>query len=108
MFSLVGDYQSLLIMLDHPPEPFVPSMSIESIQLLIDSKTGVKGEPLINRHGVLVKDIFGRPMVAQGGWNDPAIVAQLLSAVSGIHSARQQRGQYLEACDRCIAEDQKG
>jgi hypothetical protein len=108
MFSFIGDYQSLLIMLDRPPEPFVPSMGVESIRLFIDSKTGVKGTSLVDRHGVLVKDVLGRNMVVQGGWNDPTIVAQLLSAISGIHSARQQRGQYLEACQDCIDQDNSG
>jgi hypothetical protein len=106
--SFIGDYQSLLILLDCPPEPCIPSMCVESIRLFIDSKTGVKGTSLFDRLGVLFKDVLGRPMVVQGGWNGPTIVAQLLAAINGIHSARQQRGQYLEACQDCIDQDNSG
>ena len=101
--SLIGDYESLLMLLDNPPEPFCPSMSPNTIADIIDFKRQPTGS-IFTRIGEDKQcyDVLGRPVVCQGGWNDPRNVDQMLSAVTVLHSARGQCGAFSERCDTCF------
>lgn len=103
-FSLIGDYESLLILLEYPPEPFCPSMDPNSIALFINWKRYPAGSPLleIGNGSVILADVEGNPIRCQGTWNDPNNVNQLLSAVGAIHEARNQGGAYFNSCEDCI------
>jgi hypothetical protein len=48
-----------------------------------------------------VMDIFGMPVICDGGWNSPSNVEQLLTMVGNTHSARGQRGGYETSCEDC-------
>ncbi|CAK4949207.1 unnamed protein product, partial [Aphanomyces euteiches] len=104
-FSLLGDYDSLLMLLDNPPEPFCPSMSPYTIADFINFKRQPKGSIFVRiGDDKQCIDVLGRPIVCQGGWNDPRNVDQMLSAVTVVHSARGQRGGFSDRCDACFHE----
>ncbi|KAH9097852.1 hypothetical protein LEN26_016941 [Aphanomyces euteiches] len=66
--SLVGDYNSLLILLECPPEPFCPSMSPSSIVDFIRFKRQEKGAPFFRQgSNQQCMDVFGNPVVCMGG-----------------------------------------
>ncbi len=44
---LIGDYESLLILQDNPPEPFVPAIDKRTLVKFISWKRGKKGTPLM-------------------------------------------------------------
>lgn len=98
---LVGDYESLLLLQNDAPEDFCPSMSAMTVSNFIRFKKGTVDTELLDANGVSVHDRDGLSVYCQGGWNDPDNVAQFLSAVSNLHAARDQRGQYFESCKLC-------
>ncbi|KAI8833674.1 hypothetical protein BJ741DRAFT_579538 [Chytriomyces cf. hyalinus JEL632] len=92
--ALIGDHDSQLMLMDNPP-PCPPSMNKESIVKFIKFKREEEGTPLLYNNE-LVLDIYGIPVVCQGGWNDPKIVVQLLTALTSVHEARgvEENGPY--------------
>ena len=102
-FSLIGDYESLLIMLPRPPTRVCPSMDPKSISLFIKYKRGKKGTQLLDSNDDEVHDVLGNPVLCVGQWNTPKNHSQLLSAIGAVHAAKGNDGEYREACDECIA-----
>jgi hypothetical protein len=100
-FTFIGDYQSLL-MLDDKHSTFCPSMDPVSIAGFIRFKRGVAGTVLLDAHGKPWKDVFGKVIKCQGGWKDPRNADQLMSAVTAVHEARNQRGPYFGTCEECM------
>ncbi|KAH9148838.1 hypothetical protein AeRB84_007935, partial [Aphanomyces euteiches] len=85
--SLVGDYDSLLILLECPPEPFCPSMSPSSIVDFIRFKRQEKGAPFFRQgSNQQCMDVFGNPVVCMGV----------------LHSARNNHlGNFEDSCNNC-------
>lgn len=104
---LIGDYHSLLILLEKPPEPFVPAMSPETISYYIHFKRWKRDTALkniISNQPIL--DIFGNPILCEGSWKDPKNVDQFIAAIGTIHAARGHREQFFESCASCIEDEQ--
>jgi hypothetical protein len=106
---IIGDYESLLVLLERPPV-YCPSQSPRTIQLLVSFKRNEKDSILYDHTGAVVRpftnksqvlDIFGTPVLCDGGWNSPSNVEQLLTMVGNVHSARGQRGGYETSCQDC-------
>jgi hypothetical protein len=90
-FHLIGDWDSLLMLLENAPE-WCPSMNPHSLALLIRYKSDwLKGAVLRDWDGNKVLDAFGDDVLCQGGWNAPTNANQLKSAVFVIHLRREQR-----------------
>lgn len=83
-------------------------MNPVSIGLFCKFKRSAKGAALKDPNGNDILDIYGNPVLCQGGWNLPANVDQLLSAVGVLHASRGQRGPYQDTCKNCVAESQQG
>ena len=62
---------------------------------------------IVDNHERPVKDVYGREMVCQGGWNDPDNVKSLMSAVGAFHIAAENSGQFSERCMNCIDMDRR-
>ncbi|KAI9359581.1 hypothetical protein DFJ73DRAFT_902032 [Zopfochytrium polystomum] len=77
-FSLIGDYESLIILEDTPPD-FCPSMDYKSLILVLKFKQQPKGNQLLHENRAPVMDVLGQEVLCQGGWNAPNVVNQLLS-----------------------------
>ncbi|EPZ32830.1 hypothetical protein O9G_004101 [Rozella allomycis CSF55] len=99
--TLIGDYESLLLLHKHCPTPFCPSINATSVAHYINSKRGMKGSILkdINQNEVI--DVCGKPVQCCGGWNDPKNVKQFMS----VHTLRGNGGQYAEPSIDCWNED---
>ena len=108
--SLVGDYESLLILSDNAPSPFCPSMNPETIVSFIQFKSSKEGAELLDQDGNVVNDVFGNPILCQGGWDDPKNVEQLMSAVGLLHGTRGEtgRGAFEDRCLACLAAESEG
>jgi hypothetical protein len=106
--SVIGDYDSLLIMLPRPPEPFCPSMQPKTIDLFVRFKMQAKDTVLLDDDGEIVKDVLGEPVLCQGTWKHPRNVDQCLMAVQACHRARNQVGAFVDVCKQCVELDQAG
>lgn len=105
----IGDYESLLILLEKPPEPFCPAMNPLTICHYIHFKRWPKDTPLRNIiTNELVLDIFGNSIVCQGKWKDPKNVDQLISAIGAIHAAKGHRECFFDSCKDCIDDGNLG
>jgi hypothetical protein len=121
--TLIGDYESLLILSDQPPTGCI-SMSAESVWSflhykydpkdtpLVDSqnrpvkaKCGPKDTPLIDapEKEVAEKPLAEKPLMCSGAWKSPKKINQLNSAVNLLHLAMGQIGQYKDSCPNCLA-----
>jgi hypothetical protein len=107
----IGDFPSLLILDENAPVEFCPSLSADSIIAYIDFKVLAEGIPLVIRPETAsdpervgpVVDIFTKlQLAATGSWRAPGSCNQFLSAISTLHSAHKQNGQYQEPCTQCI------
>jgi hypothetical protein len=104
-FALIGDYESLIILLDDPPEVLPPSMNAESLAMAIRYKRTRKGDPLLDEHEHPVFDVFGKQVLCVGTWNDPKNVSQMLTSVGAIHAVHKigRNETYSEPCKHCNA-----
>ncbi len=80
-----------------------PSINANSIALFIKWKRSKKGTPLLLPNDTVAMDVLGKEVKSIGGWNNPNNVKQFLSAISVIHRANDQRGQYVQKCEACVA-----
>ncbi|KAI9321094.1 hypothetical protein DFJ73DRAFT_769282 [Zopfochytrium polystomum] len=93
--ALIGDYESLLMLLECPPTPICPSMKPSTLASFKRFKQFPPNTPLLDAHGNSVLDVFGDAITRQGGWNDPGSANGFLSVMGGIHRSRNQQGPYL-------------
>jgi len=98
--EMIGDYSSMLMLLDSPPAEFCPSMCPTSILHYINYRNqAMKDTVLLDGDNEPICDVLGEPILVKGGWTAPGNVEQLLSAITTIHIARNQRGDYQDICD---------
>ena len=93
-FSMIGDYESLLILQSKAPKK-CPSMNVDSICLFFDWELKPRGKLLG------IKDIRDVEIKATGSWAGPVNVEQCRSAITAVHQARGEGGPYVEPCDEC-------
>jgi len=101
--ATIGDYDSLLVLLDRAPREMVPSMDANSIALYMLYRTVSKGNPL-NHIGTQrpVIDIFGSSVSCKGDWKAIINVDQLLNTVSALHRTIYQTGSFRDICSQCV------
>ena len=87
-FAIIGDYRSLSVIWDYPSEPFCPSMDPKSIALFIYWKRGKAGDILTDWDEHQVLDAHKRPILIEGGWNDPKALDRLSAAITLAHETR--------------------
>ena len=102
-FSLIGDWESMLILLEDAPA-FVPSMNVDSLIVFLDWKTLPRGT-VLKRGGRPIR-IAGTArgiLKADGGWANPGNTIPFNGAISAVHVSRGMKGQaYEEGCRECI------
>ncbi|KAJ3088124.1 hypothetical protein HDU96_004232, partial [Phlyctochytrium bullatum] len=103
----IGDYESLVMLDNFDTFEFCPSIRRETIMKYLVFKTSPPGTPL--RHdGIPVCDTEGKPIDCEGGWKAPKNVSQFASAITILHRAKGQSGDYADVCTRCREQDEKG
>lgn len=101
--ALIGDWSSMLILRDDAPD-FAPAIRDKSLALFIDWKTLPAGTIMKKRDGEIIKDAFGRDLIADGCWKAPGNTTPFSAAVSALHIARGFKGMaYEEECESCMA-----
>jgi hypothetical protein len=98
-FNLLGDWESMMCLLDNPPAG-CPSMRVRSIVLYFEWRR--RSGTLMDQNGQEVRDRFGNPISCISTWVAPGNVHQCRSAISDIHEKIGQRGTYRESCEQCI------
>ena len=109
--SLIGDWESLIILGDNSPE-FAPSIRVESLVLFLDWKVKKPGTVLFDANNETVYIAGPKPrrgraqraiLKADGGWRNPDNTSAFGGALSALHNAKGMEGiVYSEACDRCL------
>ncbi|KAI3650647.1 hypothetical protein MP228_004128 [Amoeboaphelidium protococcarum] len=105
--KLIGDYESLLMLLDRATDG-CPAMKPETIANFIRFNRFSPDQELIGHDDHPVKDIFGNVVLCRGGWNDPKNVEQCNTAITVLHEERGNRGQFIESCKLCLSELENG
>jgi hypothetical protein len=95
---LLGDFDSMLILLKNAPPGRLVSVDLNSVKLFIKWKVYTKGTALLDDNGNAVMDLEGNPIVCAGSWNAPDNIRQFGSALTLCHSSRGNGGVYTEAC----------
>jgi hypothetical protein len=98
--TLIGDYESLLIMEENAPE-YCIAMNVESLMLYLQFKRNEKGTKLLNLASEEVKDVNGNVLTCQGAWKNPKIVDHVTAAVKLLHNARNNSMEYQDPCPHC-------
>ena len=100
---MVGDFESMLMLSEHVPTEYCPSMNAITLATYLRYKSRPKEEQL-KEWGTdkAMVDVLGRPIFCDGGWNAPVTGNQYLSAIGVIHDANNQRGPYSDQCAKCI------
>ena len=100
---MYGDYDSLLILLNPPPNNVI-SMTAKCIELFLLYKCQKAGTPILDPSTQdPVKDIFGKPFVCDGTWRAPDSNKIFNAAIANLHTANSQKGVYHEVCKDCLA-----
>lgn len=105
--AIIGDYESMLLLLPTCPKPICPSMNQKTLFLFADFLFRQQKDnphiPLMDlEKGEQVKDIFEKPMLTQGSRADPMNLNKIFSTVSDLHKIRKQEGSYQERCQQCF------
>ena len=101
-FSLIGDYESLLMLQEKAPIA-VPPMNPRSLSSFIQYKRGPKGQTMTGLNGGSVVDICGNPILSTGAWKAPINLKQFNSAVTALHVAFDHDGPYQAQCEACLS-----
>ncbi|KAJ3287457.1 hypothetical protein HDU76_007820, partial [Blyttiomyces sp. JEL0837] len=104
---LTGDYTSLIPLQERAVIPICPSVNATTIALYLRWKQGKPNTDLLYPSGEPVFDTAGNKIKSIGGWNDPKIMNQFLSAMTRLHKSRKQTSAYQDICKLC-ARDGKG
>ncbi|KAJ3158083.1 hypothetical protein HK101_001402 [Irineochytrium annulatum] len=103
-FSLVGDYESLVILEKCPPA-FCPAMNAKTVVSFINFKYGKSGTPCLDASGASVLDVNKVPVLCDGKWKSPSNMHQLLAAINAVHCARKHTRDYEGPCPNCWAHE---
>jgi hypothetical protein len=99
---LIGDFDSMLILLKEAPPGRLPSVSVRTVKLFIKWKVMPQGSTLVD-DGVAILDLEGNEVSCAGSWTAPDNIRQFSSAVSLCHTSRGNGGDYSEACKDCLS-----
>ena len=103
--SMIGDYDSLLVLYKGMSRELVQSMNAKHVALYMLYKSQSKQTNLkhVGGDGADVMDVFGAPILCCGDWKCIVNVDQFLSAVSAVHEAIGQGDRFKDICQRCVA-----
>ena len=79
--------------------PICPSISRSSIETFLKFKHWKVGTLLIDDDGAAICDRNGNQIECEGSWNSPENMNQFLVAMSVLHAANGQDGEYMEPCN---------
>jgi hypothetical protein len=100
---LIGDFESMLILLDKAPVGRLPSCRVATVQLFIKWKIFPKGSILTGDNDEPIIDYEGKEIECVGSWNAPDNMRQFSSALTLVHISRGQACAYTEACLDCLS-----
>jgi hypothetical protein len=98
--TLIGDYNSLVVLHMKSSTTKTPRMNENSVALYMPYKTGAVGALLTyigSEDPVL--DVNGDAIRSCAEWDNIGNVTQFLSAILTVHRAISQRSIYRDACD---------
>jgi len=104
--SLIGDYESSLVLYVGTPRELVPSMKAESVALYLLYKCSKKGDVLkLHEDSPNVTNVYGSNVLCLGEWKALVNVHQCMSAVSALHSSLKfNSANYQDLCNSCVSD----
>ena len=79
-----------------------PSMDAATIYEYMKYRTQAPGEKITSIDGSTAKDSNDIEILTIGGWSAPINSKQFGSAISALHVAKHQSGQYEDSCHACV------
>ena len=101
--AIVGDYESMLILLSKPP-PNCPSMSRDRIVQYVHHRFAEPLTPLTKdgtSHGDRVKCALGNSMSSEGSVQNCRWLDSIFASLAEVHLCNDRNGQYEEQCLHC-------
>lgn len=102
-----GDYESMLMLLE-PCSSNAPSVDVYSAEEFVRFKRYKANEKLDAiksnqdaEHTNAIKDIFGAPITADGGWNNPKVSLIFRAAIHVLHVENKRNSEYHDVCEEC-------
>ena len=102
--AMVGDYDSMLLLLVHPPAAGTPASNVNTLKAFFEHRFLPLGTKLYVNGDVEVPllDIHGRHIQAQGGVKNYNWLSSGYSALAHIHQTHHHNGGYHPRCDTCF------
>jgi hypothetical protein len=104
--AIIGDYQSMLILLEYPPSN-PPPMNPRSILLFVYHRMEFPGTPLYNDHEQSksdpLKDVFGQQVLSEGSCRSKSGLSHIFPVIKTLHQSFKQGGTYMHPCEECRA-----
>ena len=95
----ISTAESTLIFLEQSPDK-CPSANSRTIALFLRWQVFEKGENLLDLNNqATIQDVNAKDLKYVGDWNEMNSVNQFLSAVTTIHTQKDQSGEYVNICD---------
>lgn len=106
--AMMGDYDSMLLLLKKPPA-HCPAMDVLTVESFLRFKRLDKGEPMLDIYDEQILDVFKIPMTAEGSWISPGNKSTYRAAIYDLHVANSHTVEYEEACPDCnnVADDDR-
>jgi hypothetical protein len=105
-FAIIGDYMSMVILLEHPPDN-CPPMDPLSILMFLYHRMEVPGTPLFRDHYKETKviplmDVFNRQVTSEGSCRSKLGLTHVFQPIRVLHRQRNMVGAYVPQCPNCM------
>jgi hypothetical protein len=104
---MIGDYESLIILQENRPT-YCTSMKAETVEAFIRFKMCDRSITLKDLEGNTICNIDGTPIKCTKDWAAHKTLKQFISAISALHHAAGNVGDFLEACPDCYTKELAG
>ena len=102
--AMIGDYQSMLILLEYPPKN-PPPMNPHSILLFVYHRMEAPTTPLCYDHDqsktTPLIDVFKTPILAEGSCRSKGGLLHLFQPISIVHRSHNLNAKYVAPCPDC-------
>jgi len=105
-FAIIGDYMSMLILLEYPPA-HPPPMNPHSLLMFVYHRMESPGTPLCTDHHksktIPLNDVFGKQVLSEGSCRSKGGLLHVFQPINVLHQEHQFKGNYLGPCSECLA-----
>jgi hypothetical protein len=101
--AMLGNYHDMLLLLPAPSgKAHYPAVMRETLFLFVHHAFDKPREPLLDRSGRPVVDVFNREVLCEGRVQNSNWLSSLFAAIKIIHSRNDYTGDYRDPCPDCF------